>query len=431
MKKLWLLLTLCAPLSLGAQTCNPSNTSGCPTTISGTPGSTTPTAITGTTWTANGVTDSVDVINQAEYNHNACPSTNTTGGGGCTLTVFMPHACNGVACADHEIIYVPHGGGGSAGNAASSDGFAVGGGCCQQSILYVQQYLGRPNAVGGKGIIIVQLNYRLTDAGVGDGVNVFPAQWQDTKCGLWHILANSATFPGNKTLIGFYGPSWGAQLVEWNVLTADNAYTTSCDSSAPGSPPVYRAVAAWAPTTWMTPNGNSSFDNVNQTCAYQNAIIGQLYLGTDAAITGHCNAGNQPQTYTPSTVEATLQSHYTATTPLPDLIGFLPSTRLSIINNASMLFQFGTPSNSCATGDCLVMPYWNTLGITTLTTGGAAGGNLYALATAYNSISGAPHPFMQVLYPAIIHEGQPLTSQTDAFNFLLMQNTTGGNLGIN
>jgi hypothetical protein len=449
MKTLILIAALfCSAPAFGV-VCTPADVSGCPTTIPGTPGSTTPAAITGTTWTANGVTDSVDVINQAEYNHPVCPGTNTTGGGGCTLTVFMPHACNGVACADHEIIYVLHGGGGSQGNATNSDGFAnAGTGCCQTSILKVQQLLGSPNAVGGRGSIVVQLNYRLTDAGVGDGVNVFPAQWQDAKCGLWHMLANSSTFPGNKTLIGLYGPSWGAILVGWVAQTPDNAYTASCDSSAPGTPPTYRAVAAWTPINWLTPTGNAAFDNVNQTCAYQNAVIGQLYLGTDTAITGHCVQGTQPQSYTPSTVEATLQSHYAGFSPLPDLAGSIPTTSLAVLSNAQMLYQFGTPSNVSTAGDILVMPYWNTKGITTLTTGGAAGGNLWALADAYKSTG--VHPFMQILAASpgafscggvatggVCHEGDttqtlPVVSpsQIDAFNFLLGTAQPLGNAGM-
>ena len=120
----------------------------------------------------------------------------------------MPHEAPGNP-NNYEIIWDWHGGGGSAGGTQVVQTPAV----IQNAILIVQQYLGTPNAVGGKGIVLAIPNYRLTSQGGIAGTNTYPAQWQDAKCAAWHVLANSATFPGNKTLMGSYGTSWGAVMV--------------------------------------------------------------------------------------------------------------------------------------------------------------------------------------------------------------------------
>ena len=408
MRKLALLTFLCASVA-GAQTCKPGNMSGCPTTIPGTPGSTTPTAVTGSGYTIGGVTTaSVDVINQAQYNPTVCPGTNTTGDGGCTVTVFMPHEAPSNS-ANYEKIYVYHGGGLSAGNAASSDGFANGTGCCQSSILWVQQKLGTPNAAGGKGIIIYQVNYREVPAGGGFNANIFPAQYQDAKCAWQYTNANSSTFPGNTSIMGMYGPSAGGLMVQWAARTPDNVYTTSCPVSAPGTDPTFIAVEAWSPVVWLCmPGGgtaciygNGSFDNVTQTQAYRNLIKSEMNSATEATIQTNCSGFG---TY--------------GCDPFQNII--LGNALLS----QPTLFIFGYYNNSLTLGDILVMPYCNTNGVTTGCTGGAAMGNLYGLSAQYNAQT-TIHPFMEILAEPCPHECDlantwpNIPSLNDAFNFLM------------
>lgn len=396
-----------------AQTCNPANVSGCPSFWPGARGSTSPTAIPGTGYTANGVTTaSVDVFWGVEYNHPVCPFSAGTGGNqsSCDITVVMPHEAPGNP-NNYEIVFCFHGGGSSSGGNEFSDCWAHGPGPVQQSIVYVQQYLGTPNAVGGKGIVLILVNYRLTLGGGAYGTNSFPAQWQDAKCAVWHVLANSSTFPGNKSLIGMYGPSWGGTLVWWAAETPDNAYAHSCDSPVPQKEPQFRIVASWPALDWLYPLNNGSYDNVTQTRAYINAIIGQMN----------------------SNVEGTIQANCASMSPSCDPVENIVSANLAVYENVQAMFQFGSYGNSCVTADCLIMPYWNTLGVTTGTTGGAPGGNLYNLAAAFDGLSVPVRPFMQILSPNCIHEcdttSTPSGSQTDAFNFLLMTaHTTSGGL---
>lgn len=397
-----------------AQICNPSNTSGCPALFPGARSVKTPTAVPGTGYTSNGVTTaSIDVMWGLGYNRSVCPYSEGTGGNqsSCDLAVIMPHEAPSNP-NNYEIVFCFHGGGGSSGGNELNDCWASSAGPVQQSILYVQKYLGTPNAVGGQGIVVILVNYRLTAGGGLYGTNSFPAQWQDAKCAVWHVLANSSTFPGNKSLIGMYGPSWGGTMVWWAAETPDNAYAPSCDSSAPGTDPQYRIVAAWPALAWLYPLNNASFDNVNLTQAYKNAIIGQMN----------------------SNVESTIQANCAAMSPNCDPVENIVSANLAVYQNVQALFQFGSYGNSCATADCLVMPYWNTLGVRAGTTGGAAGGNLYNLAAAFDGLSAPIRPYMQILWPNCFHEcdtaSTPSGSQADAFNFLLMRTqTTSGGLG--
>lgn len=397
-----------------AQTCNPSNTSGCPASFPGFRTSTTPTAVPGTGYTINGVTTaSVDVFWGVPYNRTVCPYNPGSGGkqSSCDLAVVMPHEAPSNP-NNYEIVFCFHGGGGSNGGVELSDCWASDTGPVQQSVLYVQKYLGTANAVGGKGIVLILVNYRLTAGGGSYGTNSFPAQWQDAKCAVWHVLANSSTFPGNRSLIGMYGPSWGGTMAWWAAETPDNAYAPSCDSPAPATDPQYRVVSAWPALDWLYPLNNGSFDNVNLTNGYQEAIIGQMN----------------------SNVESTIQANCAALSPSCDPVENIVSTNLAVYQNVQAMFQFGSYGNSCATADCLVMPYWNTLGVTEGTTGRAPGGNLYNLATAFDGLSMPIRPYMQILWPNCYHEcdtaSTPSGSQIDAFNFLMMTaQTTSGGLG--
>ena len=417
--------------SLYAQTCNPTNTSGCPSSYPGTQGSTTPVAITGTGYTENGVTTaSIDTFWGVEYNHSVCPWSAPVGGNqsSCDISVVMPHEAP-LNPNNYEALICIHGGGGWAGGTAANDCFASSNGPLQRSILYVQTHLGEANALGKKGIVIILINYRETINGTG-GQNNYYAQWQDVKCATWTVIGSS-TYPVNKSVIGVYGPSWGGTLAALLTLTPDNQYTPSCPVSAPSTPPVYRTVAAWPAVSWFYSAsgtfGNGSYDNVTLTCAYQNALIGQMYLNTDPTITGHCPSPAPP------TIESTIQAHCSGMSPSCDPAWNIRSTSTSVLNNSKILFQFGTPSNNCATGDCLVMPYWNTNGITTGTTGGAAGGNLYNVIASYAALGIDIRPYAQILYPAIIHEGDaslwPSPSQIDALN--LIMHTPPGSSNLN
>jgi hypothetical protein len=119
--------------------------------------------------------------------------------------------------------------------------------------------------------------------------------------------------------------------------------------------------------------------------------------------------------------------------PTCDPVQNIVSANLAVYENVQAMFQFGSYGNSCTTADCLVMPYWNMLGVTTGTTGGAPAGNLYNLAAAIDGLSAPIRPYMQILWPNYTHEcdtpSTPRGSQIDAFNFLLMTaHTTSGGL---
>lgn len=379
------------PQSSPAQACNPSNTTGCPATWPGKHGSTTPTVVPGTGYTINGVTTaSIDVFYGVPYNNSVCPYAPPVGGNqsGCDISWVMPHEAPSNP-NNYEIIYCMHAGGGSAGGVQA-------GGCwgdgtpLQESILKVQQYLGTPNAVGGRGIVMALVNYRLTAEAGAPGTNTFPAQWQDAKCSVWHVLANSSTFPGNKSLIGMYGASWGAVMVRWAAVTPDNLYAPSCDSPAPAVDPKFRAVESWNPMVWMNPTGNSGWDNSIQTL--RNAMMEQLNCSSEGA----CNAACASSKCDP--VANTLTTH------------------IATYLNVQEMHQYGA-------ADILIIPKWGS--------GATQGGNLYSTAAAYAALTPSLHPFLELL-PNCGHVCDTYTdnspSEIDALNFLLLnaQTTSGG-----
>jgi hypothetical protein len=300
----------------------------------------------------------------------------------------MPHEAPGNP-NNYEIIYCMHGGGGSA-NGVQAEGCWGDDTPVQESILKVQQYLGTPNAVGGKGVVLALVNYRLAAANGVPGTNTLPAQWQDAKCSVWHVLANSSTFPGNKSLIGMYGASWGAVMVRWAAVTPDHLYAPSCDSPAPQTEPQFRAVESWNPMSWMYPFGNSSWDRSN--IVFRDAMTAQLNCTSE----GQCEASCASLNCDPikNTVTANIATYL----------------------NVQEMHQYGAT-------DGLIIPKWGN--------GATQGGNLYGTAAAYAALTPALHPYLELL-PNCGHicdiylDNSP--SQIDAFNFLLMtaQTTSGG-----
>jgi hypothetical protein len=375
-----------------AQSCNPSDTSGCPLQWPGRQGSTTPIAVPGTGYTINGVTTaSVDVFWGVEYNPRVCPYAPPVNNNqsGCDISWVMPHEAPANP-NNYEIIYCMHGGGGSKwgvqANGCFGDGTPL-----QENILKVQQYLGTPNAVGGRGIVLALVNYRLTAENGVPGTNSFPAQWQDAKCSVWHVLANSSTFPGNKSLIGMYGSSWGAALARYAAVTPDDLYAPSCDSPAPATKPQFRAVESWNPMSWMYPFGNSSWDN--SIADFAQAMMEQLNCGSEAACQKSCASLNCD--------------------PIKNTV----TANIATYLNVQEMHQYGAT-------DTLVVPHWRS--------GAEQGGNLYGTAAAYAALTPALHPFLELL-PDCVHtcdiELDNSPSQTDAFNFLLMTaHTTSGGL---
>jgi hypothetical protein len=396
MKRFLLLLVVSAgalwiPRSSSAQTCNPSDTTGCPANWPGRRGSTTPTVVPGTGYTINGVTtSSVDIFWGVEYNPSVCPYAPPVKNkqSGCDISWVMPHEAPANP-NNYEIIYCMHQGGGSVGG-VQVDGCWGDGTPLQESILKVQQYLGTPNAVGGRGVVLALVNYRLTAEGGAVGTNSFPAQWQDAKCSVWHVLANSSSFPGNKSLIGMYGASWGAVMVRWAAVTPDNLYAPSCDSPKPATEPQFRAVESWNPMSWMYPFGNSAWDN--STVILRDAMMEQLNCTSE----GQCEAAC-----------ASLNC---------DPIRNTVTAKIATYLNVQEMHQYGAADN-------LIIPKWGS--------GATQGGNLYGTAAAYAALTPSLHPYLELL-PDCVHvcdtnlDNSP--SETDAFNFLLMtaHTTTGG-----
>lgn len=381
------------PKPSSAQTCNPSDTSGCPDHWLGRRGSTKPTPVPGTGYTINDVTTaSIDVFWGVEYNPIVCPYAPPLDNrqSGCDISWVMPHEAPANP-DNYEIIYCMHQGGGSSGGVQASGCFGDGT-PLKESILKVQQYLGTPNAVGGKGIVLALVDYRLTAVGGIPGINSFPAQWQDAKCSIWHVLENSSTFPGNKSLIGMYGASWGAAMVRWAAVTPDNLYAPSCDSPAPATEPRFRAVESWNPMVWMYPIGNSGWNNSNQ--IFRNAMMEQLNCLSE----GQCDASC-----------ASLNCDPVRNTVTANIAMYL---------NVQEMHQYGA-------ADILIIPNWGS--------GATQGGNLYGTAAAYAALTPALHPYLQLL-PNCGHvcdtDADNSPSEIDAFNFLLMTaQTTSGGLG--
>jgi hypothetical protein len=303
----------------------------------------------------------------------------------------MPHEAPGNP-NNYEIVLCYHEGGGSLGGVQASgclgDGTPI-----QEAILEVQRFLGTPNAVGGKGIVLGLINYRLTNfSAVPSAPNLFPTQWQDAKCPVWYILANPSSFPGNKSLIGIYGPSWGAIMAWWAAATPDNAYPPSCAASAPSTEPQFRIVNAWNPMAWLNAFGNAGYDHGN--VAFQHAMQGQL------------NSANR----------GVMQSNCDGMTPGCDPANGIVQANIAVYQNVQVMMQFGA-------NDPVVVPSWGS--------GPTQGGNMYQVASAFAALSPPIHPFLELI-PNCAHICDIGTinspSQADAFNFLLMtaNTTTGG-----
>lgn len=389
MKRLFIIFL---PISAFAGTCNyPSNTAGCPSSNPGVQGSTTPTAVANSGGTFNGVTTaSIDMIWGVPYT-----STGYVSPGGAQssedITYYFPHEAFANP-TQYEIVFCAHQGGGSTGGTEVS-------GCwgdntiVQENVFEVQRFLGTPNRVGGKGIIVAVYNYKLTNFGaIPNGPSLYPKQPGDAKCALWFTLAQSTSVvPGNRNLIGSYGPSWGGVMAWWMVGIPDSQVSPSCLASPPAVDPKYVAVMAWDPMAWFYPFGNALYDNTDS-------------HGTQA-MEGQMN----------STTESVMQSTCSLFSPTCDPAHNISQANMATYNNVTMLFQFGTPGL-----DIVVEPNWGS--------GATQGGNLYQTVSAFDQLSPALHPFTQVLNNCV-HVCDIGTisskSQIDAFNFLLGQSNTG------
>ena len=402
MKILLILAVLCPLPAFANGTCSyPSNTSGCPGSAPATQGVTTPTAIPNTAFTINGVTTaSVDIVRGLPFVTNGY---NAPSGGAQSsedITIYGPHEAFSANQSTYEIIFCQHQGGGSTGGVEQNGCFGDGT-VWQENIFEVQRFLGTPNRVGGKGIILVLCNYLLTNWSLSpSGPNPYPQQWKDAKCALWFALAQANTIvPGNRNLVGLYGPSWGGVMIWWMAGTPDTLYSnSSCLASAPGSPPTYVIVPAWSPQVWTVVNGNALCANGNTQS--QHAMIGQFNAACGSAVDTACAAFS----------------------PTCDPDQNITNTYASTYANLVMLWQYGTSGS-----DLTVPPVWGS--------GATYGGEMVQTINAFASLSKPYHPFFQIIPGGHVSDIGTIASpsQADAFNFLLgqAQPITSGGLGGN
>lgn len=366
-----------------AVTCNPTDISGCPASdCPATANVLTSAAVPGTAWTQDGVsTASVDCYKSIEYNNVNCPITNP-GGSQCLIDFWMPHEAPSNP-NNYELIICYHGGGFTVGNRQScwGDGFNP-----NVNITKVQELLGTPNAVGGKGVVIVSVDYRLA---VSAGTNTFPAQWQDAKCAIWYLLANggNSTFPFNKSLIGMYGPSAGGTVAWWAGSTPDNLYTTACPSSPSVPTNGYRVVSAWPAMNFMLPTGFSNWECSNNNVATVQPAWEQIL---------NCSS------------QATCRTQ--ASSLNADEVSNISQGNIAAFKRSQQMFQFGLT-------DQLILPYYSASTQCT-----SNGGNVVGAMNAYQALSPAINPVVELL-PNCAHECDLMNlnapSVTDAFSFLL------------
>lgn len=379
------------PHQAHAVNCNPSTfPAGCPTQCPATKGSLTAAAIPNTGWTQGGTTiASVDCLYGIQYqNAVVCPhDTNDNVGPGnqCLLDYFYPHG------ADPTKIYVIvcyHGGGWNVGDRQSCFGAPNGPFDITMAVNFVQKYADTPNPVGGKGIAIAMVDYRLTASGNGNPGSPFPAQWQDAKCAVMYLLANgfNSTFPGNSSIIGMYGPSAGGTVAWWAGSTPDNLYTTSCPSPTAAPSGGYRVVNAWPATQFMSPTNLSNWECTNTQATIFTAFEDIMNCTTQA----NCRTAA-----TSLNIDPTLNTS---------------QGNIAALQRSTNLLQFGA-------ADQLILPYFSASNNCT-----SSGGNLVSMVNAYSALSPPIHPQVEVL-PNCAHECDLAQinggSLIDAFNFLM------------
>ena len=170
------------------------------------------------------------------------------------MSLFFPHE----RPENLYWIFCWHGGGFSGGEPESCFGQGF---TSYSPVALIQLYLDTLNPVGGKGIGIIEVDSLLATE---PGVNTFPAfGWQSPKCAVWYALANQASFGGNWSIVGNYGPSAGGTTSWWVGQTSDALYAASCPTSPRRPPGGYRTVAAWPAMVLGVPVGNAMIDHTN------------------------------------------------------------------------------------------------------------------------------------------------------------------------
>jgi uncharacterized protein (TIGR03437 family) len=265
------------------------------------------------------------------------------------MQVFFPHE----RPANLYWIFCWHGGGYSVGLAAGCMG---NGNTSYSPVSMIQRFLDTPNPVGGKGIGIIEADSLLA----APGVNTFPVVgWQSPKCAVWYALANQASFGGNWNIVGNYGPSAGGSTAWWVGQTSDTLYPPSCPTPPSRPPGGYRTAAAWPPTEFGLPLGNSFIDHTDST-----------------GVSGMYNLLNANST-------ATVRSQDMALNASPILN--ITQANYAFLSQPLMM-QFGDI-------DTIVKPTWNS----------GAGGNSVEAMARYAALNPPLTP-VDIIYPNCGHE---------------------------
>jgi hypothetical protein len=265
--------------------CNRNDQSGCPAVDPHTgiapwvdcgaaASSSTPYSIPNTTiMYADGTTSSVSCLFAQIYDSDFPCTTGATFGSVDCLDVFWP---TNVDLAGIQWVICYHGGGGFGGY---REGCFGAGDTPLVAVESVQKYARRRNRLGGVGVGIVMVDYRLATA---IGTNTFPAGAQDAKCAAWWVLANLPSLISGgpqvaPSILAAMGPSWGGNTA-WVVGNTSNSfYGTSGTCTAPAAYPSGGFVGAslWPAMSWALPSGNSGYDG-NGAAPFTQAIQQQL-----------------------------------------------------------------------------------------------------------------------------------------------------------
>ena len=384
---LLLFCILSAILAIAANCTNTDTCAACPATK----GSLTFAAIANTAYTSPAGTTiaSTDCITQICVDSlNSCNASSNCSTSlpawNCMQSAFAPH---GVALSSLFWINCWHGGGGYSGFAYSC--FGPSSGITTTPVIIIQQYLDKPNPVGGKGVGIILWEYPWsnTTACENCGGN-FPVQFQAVACDVSWVMSGALGFV--PTTLGYYGPSWGGELAFWAGNVPTRVYGASSTCLSPDARPAQsRTVSAWAQMSWFQPYNSSSYTN-NGSANVITALNGQF--GTSTYATGYT---------------ADLAA---AASPYLQITG----ANLSQIQSNQQMFQFTST-------DQVVEPSWS------------GGGNMVVTVQQYQALGITP---MVVIYPdgpsgcnnynslggheiCLGNLASPNTTMNDAFNFLL------------
>lgn len=263
-----LLNALLAPVAFGA-VCSNNDFTGCPprdcpTTF----GSTTFAVIPNTSFTVNGVTDTISCIWGIPYD--------TLTGGSCTSTYLPggdPNQCLAVYAPTHvvqhpAVIINYHSGGGFAGTWQN-----WGGSFDPLTIISLQRYLARNNRSGGTQMVMVLPNYRLATS---IGVNPHPAGAQDAKMVVNWVLDKLPGLLGIApiTMLHPIGFSWGGNMAWVAGNLPPGFYGHSGTGVSPDATPAngFVGASAYSDMSWTVPNGNSSWENDQSNTKFKNQL---------------------------------------------------------------------------------------------------------------------------------------------------------------